>query len=72
MTNNGNINITLDINKAYEQTVGPLFQRASETVISAWDLTLGTIDYLNEKSKLKRQFNLSEFRIQLESKINVF
>lgn len=35
MTNNGNINITLDINKAYEQTVGPLFQRASETVISA-------------------------------------
>lgn len=70
MTNNDNFNITFDVNKAYDQTVGPLVQRASETIISAWDLTLGTIDYLNEKSKLKRQFNLSEFRIQLESKIN--
>lgn len=69
MNKNG-INISLDLNKAYEQTLEPIVSRASDTLISVWDMTLGTIDFLNEKSKLKRQLNIQEFKRELENKIN--
>lgn len=69
MNKNG-INISFDINEAYEQTLKPIVSRASDTLISVWDMTLGTIDFLNEKSKLKRQLNIQEFKRELENKIN--
>ncbi len=70
MTNNNKVNISFDINRALDQTAGPLLDRASKTLISAWDMSFGIIDHLNEKSQLKRQYNISEFKNQLENKVN--
>ena len=70
MTKDKSINISFDVNEAYEQTVGPLFDTASDTLIALWDISFGKIDHYREKNQLKRTYELSEFKRELENKVN--
>lgn len=70
MTKDKSINISFDVNEAYNQTVGPLFDTASNTLIALWDISFGKIDHYRDMDQLKRKFELSEFKRELENKLN--
>lgn len=70
MSKNTNINISLNINDLYDQTLNPIVQRISKSIISVWDLTFGRIDHVNEKYQIKRSAELDNFKLNLEEDIN--
>ena len=64
------INISLDLNKVIDQTLAPVATTASQTLISAWNLSFGYIDHINQKAQLKRKFELDQFRREIERMAN--
>lgn len=70
MNNNLDINVSFDVNDIYNRSLDPLVTRISKTLISIWDLTIGQIDYFNEKHKLKKYTELEHFKSIVEGKIN--
>lgn len=70
MHKSNGINISLDMNKAFDQTLGPLATTASQTLASAWNLSFGYIDHINQKAQLKRKFELDQFKKEIELMAN--
>lgn len=65
-----NVNITLDLNKLVDDSIGGPIKSISNTLSALWGLTFGRIDHLNEKLQLKYALDLDSFRKELEGKIN--
>lgn len=72
MNSNQNINISfnIDVNDVMDKTVNPLIGRASQTIISLWNMTFGLIDHFNDKINIKRELELESFKEKLESNTN--
>lgn len=65
-----NLNINLDLNQAYDQTVGRIVSKTNDIITSIMELIFGNIESAAEKSKLKRMLNLEEFQKTIENKAN--
>lgn len=62
--------IKLDFSNCVDNSIMPIAQRISQTIISIWDITFGWIDNYDQKLSMKRNQQLQLFANTLEHKIN--
>lgn len=70
MTNNININLDFDATEFVNSSLTPIAASISKTVSSIFELTVGRINYVNQKYQLKKAYELDQFKLLLESDIN--